>query len=319
MAENRFTIGSPMPLVEVETLKLSEDEGRWISGKCRKALRKVAVVANCKVDTVHTESATSLELTGTTDARRKAVKYIQLLLAQRFRDAIHLSTEDASQDCTVLMIPQEVVGYITGKSGSHLRSLEEEHSVMICYVQVPDGVAVGGRGEQQQQQQAQLLFLLLLPEAVLGLELFRAFPSDTPDDEREALAVTNVLPHGDKGGPHDPLTSFSASSEEARDLHQEALEASEEKADAALDEATAASQATSSALRDALEATDHADEAEEIADIAVMVNLVASAMATIVAFVCYLNYKQWLEVRKERKWCHVMACQEDENNNPARP
>mmetsp|Transcript_92877 Transcript_92877/g.194111 ORF Transcript_92877/g.194111 Transcript_92877/m.194111 type:complete len:260 (+) Transcript_92877:70-849(+) len=148
---------------------------------------------------------------------------------------------------------------------------------------------------------------------------FGPSPSDTPDDEREALAVTNVLPHGDKGGPHDPLTSFSASSEEARDLHQEALEASEEKADAALDEATAASQATSSALRDALEATDHADEAEEIADIAVMVNLVASAMATIVAFVCYLNYKQWLEVRKERKWCHVMACQEDENNNPARP
>merc|ERR1719460_1924757 len=72
------------------------------------------------------------------------MKYSEGVMAQR-TGPVHISTEYDDGDLTMLQVPQEAVGFVTGRAGNFLRSIEEEWQTLMFFCEVGGGS--GGRNK----------------------------------------------------------------------------------------------------------------------------------------------------------------------------
>merc|ERR1719393_719471 len=56
-------------------------------------------------------------------------------MAQR-SGPVHVDEKDNDDDLTLINIPQEAVGFVTGRAGNFLRSIEEEWTVIMFFCEV---------------------------------------------------------------------------------------------------------------------------------------------------------------------------------------
>jgi len=132
----------------VDTMKITDDDAAFILGKGGKTKEKIARVSVAEIELF--ERDLILEIRGSKMQRRRAKKYCEGVMAQRTGPVtIHDDYDDG--DLTMLMVPQEAVGFVTGRAGNFLRSIEEEWNTLMFFCEVEGG---GGRRSKDYEKLA---------------------------------------------------------------------------------------------------------------------------------------------------------------------
>merc|ERR1719188_1581063 len=126
----------------VESMKITDDDAAFILGKGGKTKMKVARVADCEIELF--ERDLILEFRGSKMQRRRAKKYAEGVMAQR-TGPVKINEDFDDGDLTMLSVPQEAVGFVTGRAGNFLRTIEEEWGVLMFFCEV--GSKGSGRGK----------------------------------------------------------------------------------------------------------------------------------------------------------------------------
>mmetsp|Transcript_42722 Transcript_42722/g.98902 ORF Transcript_42722/g.98902 Transcript_42722/m.98902 type:complete len:630 (-) Transcript_42722:130-2019(-) len=171
----------------VDTMKITDDDAAFILGKGGKTKEKIARVAEAEIELF--ERDLILEIRGSKLQRRRAKKYAEGVMAQRTGPVIvHDDYDDG--DLTMLMVPQEAVGFVTGRAGNFLRSIEEQWGTLMFFCEV-DGS--GGRrnkayeklaifGSVRARRGAELLVLSAVETKVPGY--FNSIKEEVLDRDR---------------------------------------------------------------------------------------------------------------------------------------
>lgn len=120
----------------VDTLKITDDDAAFILGKGGKTKEKIARVSGAEIELF--ERDLILEIRGSKVQRRRAKKYCQGVMAQR-TGPVNITEEYNDDDLTMLMVPQETVGFVTGRAGNFLRTIEEEWGTLMFFCEVGSG------------------------------------------------------------------------------------------------------------------------------------------------------------------------------------
>jgi len=121
----------------IDTMKISDDDAAFILGKGGKTKEKVSRVSGAEIELF--ERDLILEIRGTKIQRRRAKKYAEGVMAQR-TGPVSITEDYDDDDLTMLEVPQEAVGFVTGRAGNFLRTIEEEWCTLMFFCEV------GGRG-----------------------------------------------------------------------------------------------------------------------------------------------------------------------------
>lgn len=119
-------------------MKITDDDAAFILGKGGKTKEKVARVSECEIELF--ERDLILELRGTKLQRRRAKKYAEGVMAQR-TGPVRVTEDYDDGDLTMLHVPQETVGFVTGRAGNFLRTIEEEWRTLMFFCEVGSGRA----------------------------------------------------------------------------------------------------------------------------------------------------------------------------------
>jgi len=120
----------------VDTMKISDDDAAFILGKGGKTKEKVARVSGAEIELF--ERDLILELRGSKMQRRRAKKYCEGVMAQR-TGPVTITEDYDDGDLTMLQVPQESVGFVTGRAGNFLRTIEEEWSTLMFFCEIGGG------------------------------------------------------------------------------------------------------------------------------------------------------------------------------------
>merc|ERR1712203_923500 len=111
---------------DTERLTLKDDEFSYCLGKQGSTRKKLAAASGCILQYVGQIAF----LAGTLSERKRCRDFIGWLLAQR-RGSITVSDAESRDDCTVMHVPDNCKGWVTGNRGSELRRVEQETSTFM--------------------------------------------------------------------------------------------------------------------------------------------------------------------------------------------
>jgi len=117
-------------------MKITDDDAAFILGKGGKTKEKIARVSEAEIELF--ERDLILEIRGSKIQRRRAKKYAEGVMAQR-TGPVNVTEDYDDDDLTMLMVPQETVGFVTGRAGNFLRSTEEEWGTLMFFCEVGSG------------------------------------------------------------------------------------------------------------------------------------------------------------------------------------
>ena len=117
-----------------ETLEISDSDAAFILGKGGRTKEKIARVAGSRMDMSERNGQSRLEIRGTALQRRKTMKYVKCVMAQRV-GPVHVDDDDQDDDLTLAEVPTECVGFVTGKQGNFLRTMEDEWGVIMFFAE----------------------------------------------------------------------------------------------------------------------------------------------------------------------------------------
>lgn len=114
-------------------MKITDDDAAFILGKGGRTKDKIARVSGAEIELFERDLV--LEIRGSKLQRRRAKKYSEGVMAQRTGPVtVHEDYNDG--DLTMLRVPQEAVGFVTGRAGNFLRTIEEEWGTLMFFVEV---------------------------------------------------------------------------------------------------------------------------------------------------------------------------------------
>eukprot|EP00913_Durusdinium_trenchii_P023000 g21596.t1 len=108
----------------VDTMKITDDDAAFILGKGGKTKEKISKVSGAEIELF--ERDLILEIRGPKLIRRRAKKYCKGVMDQRTGPVNVTQDHDDDDDLTMISVPQEAVGFVTGRAGNFLRTIEEE-------------------------------------------------------------------------------------------------------------------------------------------------------------------------------------------------
>ena len=120
-----------------DTFPMDESELSYALGKDGTTRRKLSRASGCIMEYVGQIAF----ICGTIEERTRARTYLKWLLKQR-SGSVYVDDKREREDVTMVPVPPEAIGYVTGNRGSSLRQVEEE-SGTFCFVE-------GGRGDSEQ-------------------------------------------------------------------------------------------------------------------------------------------------------------------------
>ncbi|KAJ1640623.1 hypothetical protein T492DRAFT_1138754 [Pavlovales sp. CCMP2436] len=129
------SVGGP-PKARVEenkiVIEVSDDDAAFILGKGGKTKEKLARVSGARIELY--ERSRTLEIMGPPEARARARKYVEAVMAQRV-GPVSIDEDTDTDDLTTVQVPHEAVGFVTGTQGNFLRSIEEEWGTLMFFAE----------------------------------------------------------------------------------------------------------------------------------------------------------------------------------------
>jgi len=114
-------------------MKITDDDAAFVLGKGGKTKEKIARVSEAEIELF--ERDLILEFRGSKLQRRRAKKYAEGVMAQR-TGPVNITADYDDGDLTMLQVPQEAVGFVTGRAGNFLRSIEEQWRTLMFFCEV---------------------------------------------------------------------------------------------------------------------------------------------------------------------------------------
>jgi hypothetical protein len=131
-------------------MKLEGDDIAFVLGRAGATKRKLARVSGAKMNIE--ESDSTLYISGNPKAVARAQEYVKLVLAQRV-GPVYIDFEKNKQrdDFSVVEVPRDCVGYVTGRGGQVLRNLEMEWKTLMFFGKTKghDGEDGGDGGKER--------------------------------------------------------------------------------------------------------------------------------------------------------------------------
>lgn len=116
-----------------EILQLDKEEVAFVLGRGGTTKQKVERVSRCKLEMREAE----LEIAGSPVNVQRALDYVQFILDQRVGD-VHIDMDHPRPDLTVVRVPEDAVGFVMGRGGAVLRSLEEDWTTLMFFAKRKD-------------------------------------------------------------------------------------------------------------------------------------------------------------------------------------
>eukprot|EP00854_Cymbomonas_tetramitiformis_P011146 gene11146-13168_t len=117
-----------------ETLNVSDSDAAFILGKGGKTKEKIARVSGAKLDMNEHQGQSRLDIRGSRLQRRKTMKYVKCVMAQRV-GPVSVDSDDEDDDLSIVKVPTECIGFVTGKQGNFLRTMEDEWGVIMFFAE----------------------------------------------------------------------------------------------------------------------------------------------------------------------------------------
>eukprot|EP00921_Rhytidocystis_pertsovi_P015231 GHVQ01024299.1.p1 GENE.GHVQ01024299.1~~GHVQ01024299.1.p1 ORF type:complete len:952 (+),score=177.81 GHVQ01024299.1:89-2944(+) len=140
--DGNVDMSDPAPLPSnVLKMKVCDEDAAFILGKNGKTKVKIARVSRARLE-LHDEKSTEeggkkegleLTITGGDAEKERAQLYIRLIMKQRV-GPVTIDFDTARDDLTIMRIPHESVGYVTGAQGCVLRKIEDEWGTLMFFV-----------------------------------------------------------------------------------------------------------------------------------------------------------------------------------------
>ncbi len=140
-------------------------------------------VAGCQIDLE--ERDLTVNMKGSAEARRKAKRYVNCVMAQRKGPVFVEREPEDADNMSLLDIPTEAVGFVTGKMGNFLRTIELEWKVLMLFGEVsghkklPDTETLVIFGDKLNRRGAELKIMSAAEHKIDGY--FSDQLKDTPD------------------------------------------------------------------------------------------------------------------------------------------
>eukprot|EP00929_Paragymnodinium_shiwhaense_P071803 TRINITY_DN36469_c0_g1_i1.p1 TRINITY_DN36469_c0_g1~~TRINITY_DN36469_c0_g1_i1.p1 ORF type:complete len:1844 (-),score=533.29 TRINITY_DN36469_c0_g1_i1:697-6228(-) len=130
---------------EWQKVQLDDADAAFILGRGGKTKQKIVRVSGAQLE-LH-ERGNIVDVGGNAEAVRRARKYIDLVRAQRL-GPVHVDNRHDDGDLTMMDVPMNCVGFVTGANGNFLRMCEDEFGTLMffCDYHGPGGNASGGKG-----------------------------------------------------------------------------------------------------------------------------------------------------------------------------
>jgi len=108
---------------------ISDEDAAFIMGQGGKTKRKIAAVSGAFLDL----KANRLEITGKDDERKRASRYVKIIMKQRL-GPVKLEDIESHTDLSIIDVPSEAVSFVTGKGGAFLRMVEDEFGTLLFFI-----------------------------------------------------------------------------------------------------------------------------------------------------------------------------------------
>ncbi|CAE8735211.1 unnamed protein product, partial [Polarella glacialis] len=142
--ESKLPQQDPLDGFATDTLAIEEDDYSYALGKGGATRKKIARASNCIIEYI----GRLAYLSGLKKERGCAREYLAWLFRQRVGPVeVNYSNRE---DVTVLQVPKDCVGFVTGHKGTSLRSVEEATGT-FCFIE-------GGRDDPQRDPKPLLIF-----------------------------------------------------------------------------------------------------------------------------------------------------------------
>lgn len=201
-------------------IEISDEDAAFILGKGGRTKEKLARVSGARIELY--ERSRTLEIMGPPEARARAKKYVEAVMAQRV-GPVPIDENDAQGDLTVVLVPHEAVGFVTGAQGNFLRTIEEEWGTLMFFADYRGRRGPGGGvsgeteklaifGPKRGRRGAHLKVLAAVETKVPGFSDNLSFPDDDDDfgtDTRRLGDKELSYALGKKGGTRKKLAASS--------------------------------------------------------------------------------------------------------------
>jgi len=131
-------------------MHLGQDDVAFVLGRGGSTKQKIARVAGARLEL---DDTGRLEINGRPEAQARARQYVELVLAQRI-GPVYIDFDAGRDDLTAVDVPTDCVGYVTGRSGVVLRSLEEEWGTLMFFAKDKSA----GRAESDKETERLAIF-----------------------------------------------------------------------------------------------------------------------------------------------------------------
>mmetsp|Transcript_435 Transcript_435/g.864 ORF Transcript_435/g.864 Transcript_435/m.864 type:complete len:762 (+) Transcript_435:110-2395(+) len=125
----RAPVFSDTPGFGTDVILVGDEDQSYSLGRGGQTLRKISRAARCIVEYVGPYAF----LAGTMMERRHAYEYMGWLLQQRM-GTVTVWDKAQRDDCTVISVPKDCVGFVTGQKGASLHAVEEATST-FCFIE----------------------------------------------------------------------------------------------------------------------------------------------------------------------------------------
>eukprot|EP00923_Selenidium_pygospionis_P031352 GHVN01055548.1.p1 GENE.GHVN01055548.1~~GHVN01055548.1.p1 ORF type:complete len:402 (+),score=52.66 GHVN01055548.1:84-1289(+) len=117
----------------IETIKISDEDASFILGAGGRTKRKLSRVSGADLSVTGKSGETILEIRGNKETRERTKLYVGFVMQQRVGPVKLEFEPDSRDDLTCIKVPHECVGYVTGRKGQGLRSIEEEWCTLMFF------------------------------------------------------------------------------------------------------------------------------------------------------------------------------------------
>jgi len=133
------------------TLDVDKDDAAFILGRGGSTKKKIAKVAGCEIDLEERDSTICLR--GTEKECDRAEDYLDFVKQQRL-GPVTINLDRKRDDFTAYRVPEDCIGFVMGRNGATLRSMEEEWGVLMFFAKTK----VGGRDQDASGAESLCIF-----------------------------------------------------------------------------------------------------------------------------------------------------------------
>ena len=118
-----------------KVIEVDKDDAAFVLGRGGSTKRKIARVAGAEIEL--DEHALTITLSGNKEQCLHGIDYIDFIRQQRV-GPVTINMESERNDFTAYTVPSDCIGFVMGRNGATLRSMEEEWGVLMFFAKTSD-------------------------------------------------------------------------------------------------------------------------------------------------------------------------------------